>query len=394
MNGGLSRRRFMQLAGMGAGYALFAGSAARFAYAATPAQSKLLVVILRGAMDGLGAVIPHSDSRYTDIRGSMAMPLDDAALLPIDGDFSLHAALRPLADMYAQKQLLIMHSVASPYRDRSHFDAQNLLEIGGDTPHSLPDGWLNRTVAALHGRQAIAIGPAIPLMLRGRAEVGSWAPSVLPDVDEDYLMRVMHMYQSDPLLLSAIGNANDMQAIAGNAMNGRGGRNFVALMEKAAGFMHGATGASIGTVELSGWDTHAGQGLAAGKLANSLAMLAEGLVAYRKGMGAEWQQTAMLVLTEFGRTVKGNGTGGTDHGTGSVAFLLGGNVLGGRMAGDWPGLSKLYEDRDLIPANDMRGLIKAVLHQHLGLDEAHIEAAILPHSQPARMHERLFALKS
>ncbi len=387
----ISRRQLLKSIGAWGACALMAsGSAARFAFADVPHNKKLLVVILRGAMDGLAAVIPHGDKAYADARGAMAMPQTPEALIDLDGFFALHAALGPLADLYAQRQLIMMHAAATPYRERSHFDAQSLLENGSDKPHGLMTGWLNRTVMALPRKTgAIAIGPAIPFVLRGEAEVGSWAPSVLPDVDEDYLMRVMHMYQSDPLLLSALGNAKAMQKISGGLQE-TGNKNFASLMEKAAAFMKGETGASIGAVDIGGWDTHAGQGLQTGRLASNFTLLTNGITAYRNTMGDEWRNTAVLLLTEFGRTVKANGTGGTDHGTASVAFLLGGAVEGGKVIGDWPGLTKLYEDRDLIPANDVRALIKAVLTQHLGIEHAVVETTILPVSKQAILTERLF----
>lgn len=350
-------------------------------------------MILRGALDGLAAVPPIGDRAYADARGKMALPQNGDTLLNLDGYFALHSALKPLMPLYEQKQILITHATATPYRDRSHFDAQNLLESGSDKPHALSSGWLNRAVASLSpATEAMALGSAVPLLLRGDAKVGSWAPSILPDVDEDFLSRVMHMYQSDPLLLDALSSAKEMQGMGGGMAGARRGpRAFIGMMQKAARFMAQQKGARIATVEIGGWDTHANQGLATGRLANNLGILAEGLVAFQKGMGAAWQDTAVLCITEFGRTVKGNGTGGTDHGTASVAFLLGGGVSGGRVIGDWPTLSKLHEGRDLIPANDLRALLKTTLHQHLLLPTETLDSRVFPNSSRAWLGEKLFS---
>ncbi|MDX1974545.1 MAG: DUF1501 domain-containing protein [Rickettsiales bacterium] len=371
-----SRRDFIQILGMGT---LAAAMPLRFAYAAGAGDKRLLVVILRGAMDGLAAVPPIGDRAYGDARGAMALPQNGDTLINLDGYFAMHSALKPLADLYQKKELAILHATATPYRDRSHFDAQDLLENGSDKPHLLSTGWLNRAALALQGGSALALGSSIPLVLRGDAKVTSWAPSVLPDVDEDYLTRVMHMYQNDPLLLGAISEAKQMQGKAGGG-GGRGPRAFVDMMKKAASFMSPASGPRIGAIDMGGWDTHANQGLGSGRLANNFKILAEGLAAYRADMGAAWQHTAVLVITEFGRTVKGNGTGGTDHGTASVAFLLGGSVNGGRVIGDWPGLARLHENRDLIPANDLRGVLKGTLAAQFGLSDNVLSSQIFPGS--------------
>jgi uncharacterized protein (DUF1501 family) len=214
---------------------------------------------------------------------------------------------------------------------------------------------------------------------------------VLPDVDEDFLSRVMHMYQSDPLLLQALTSAQGMRGVGGSVEGGRGPKAFIGMMEKAAAFMSAPTGARVGTIELGGWDTHANQGLEKGRLASNFSILADGIAAYKKAMGAAWAHTAVLVVTEFGRTVKGNGTGGTDHGTGSIAMLLGGGVSGGRVIGDWPGLSRLYENRDLTPANDFRGLLKSTLNQHLNIQDAALDQQIFPGSNGIWIKEKLFA---
>ncbi len=387
-----SRRSFLQRCGATLAFGALASTLpARFTYAATPGNKRLLVVILRGALDGLAAVVPYGDPSYADARGAMALPQNDAALVALDAHFALHTALAPLAQLFAQRELLVLHAAATPYRERSHFDAQNLLESGGVTPHALDTGWLNRSIEALGSSpKAMAIGPAIPLLLRGDARVASWAPSVLPNVDDAFLMRVREMYGNDALLMNALETAQEMHGGEGMGGSARGQRAFIDMMKKAATFMNGSDGASIGTVEMGGWDTHANQGLEKGRLSALLGILSEGLLAYRSGMGTAWSDTAVLVVTEFGRTVKGNGSGGTDHGTASVAFLLGGNVNGGRVIGEWPGLSRLYQDRDLMPVNDLRGLLKGTLHQHLGIADAQLDSTVFPDSKQAPELSGLF----
>lgn len=388
-----SRRGFIKIAGLGGGFALTHSLLpVRFAFSDTLNNKRLLVVILRGALDGLAAVIPFGDRSYTDARGIMALPQNGDAMVNLDNYFALHIALKPLLPLYEQRQMLIYHAAATSYRDRSHFDAQDLLENGSDKPHTLATGWLNRAIATLsHSPKAMSVGVSIPLILRGGAKIGSWAPSILPNVDEDFLSRVIHLYQSDPLLLDAITRAKEMRD-AGNNKGDlvRGQRAFIGIMQKIAEFMAPASGARIATVEIGGWDTHANQGLVKGNLPNNLGILAEGLINFQKSMGAVWKDTAVLCITEFGRTVKGNGSEGTDHGTASVAFLLGGSVNGGRVAGDWPSLDKLYEGRDLIPANDLRALLKTTLHQHLSISEDKLENSVFPNSTRIWLKEKLF----
>lgn len=378
----ISRRRFLQ----GAGALALAGAMpVRIAFADAPGDKRLLVIVLRGALDGLHAVVPYGDKAYADRRGSVALRQDGDTLVALDSTFALHAALGGLAPLYRQKEMLVLHATATPYRERSHFDAQNLLETGGVKPHLLSTGWLNRSVSLMRATQpALALGPHVPMLLRGEGKVTSWSPSSLPEVDDDFLSRVMHMYQNDPPLMQA------MAAVMDDGGTGAAGRNrkaFHEMMKQAAVFMKEANGPRIASIDVDGWDTHVGQ---LGRLDTLLRALADGILSYRQGMGAAWKQSAVLVVTEFGRTVKGNGTGGTDHGTGSVAFLLGGAVNGGRIIGDWPGLAALYEDRDLMPANDLRQLLMGTLSGHLGIEEAALASSVFPGASGLRGYGGLF----
>jgi uncharacterized protein (DUF1501 family) len=294
----------------------------------------------------------------------------------------MHTALKPLHELYQQKQLLLVHAAATPYRERSHFDAQDLLENGSSKPHGLTTGWLARTVDALGANtRGLALGPAVPLVLQGTKQIQSWAPSILPEADEDFLARVARMYRDDQALSAALGEGMTMPEVAGKK-SGRGPRQFIEIMRTAATFLRRPDGARLATIDLTGWDTHANQGTEQGRMAEAMRILAEGITALRDGLAEDWRKTVVVVVTEFGRTVAANGSGGSDHGTGSVAFLLGGAVRGGRIVGDWPGLAagRLYQNRDLFPANDLRGLLKGVLADHLGLDDRRLGNTIFPGS--------------
>jgi uncharacterized protein (DUF1501 family) len=357
--------------------------------AAADTEKRLLLVILRGGMDGLAAVAPVGDKDYYDARRSLALPAE--ALLPLDRQFAMHSALRQMHTLYTRGQLLVVHAVASPYRDRSHFDAQDILENGGVKAHIYNNGWLGRALPSMQGVKGVAIGTSVPLVMQGADAVQSWAPSLLPDVDDGFLERVSHMYRKDALLSDALAQAMSVPDIPSNT-NPRGARQFIGMMKTAAEFMNKPQGARIGTIDMGGWDTHAGQGTKDGKLTQSFRILAEGIESFRSGLKGAWNHTAVLVITEFGRTVAANGSEGSDHGTGSVAFLAGGGVHGGRVLGDWPGLksSALYENRDLYPANDLRSLCKGVLKTHLGIAEDALEKSIFPGSATAIPLKGLF----
>jgi uncharacterized protein (DUF1501 family) len=368
-----SRRQFLLSSA-----ALGLGSLLPLSLAAAQTEQRLLVVVLRGAMDSLGALVPYSDPRYQTLRGELA--INDSELLRLDNTFALHSALQPLLPLWQSGELLLLPASASPYRERSHFDAQNLLENGGERPHQLNSGWLNRSLQALHGANGMAIGANLPLLMQGGAAVSSWSPSRLPEVNDDFLRRVQQMYVNDPQLAAPLEAAALMDS--SNAMDsGRGKQATLGLFQQAATFMRGS--ARLASLDIDGWDTHSNQHR---RLANQLELLAEGLMAFRQAMGPAWQQTAVLVITEFGRTARHNGSGGTDHGTASLAMLLGGKVRGGRWIGEWPTLAKLYQDRDLYPANDLRGLLKGVLIEHLAIAEGLVSSQIFPgsHNLPAQ----------
>jgi uncharacterized protein (DUF1501 family) len=378
----------------------FASMMPRCILASADVEGRFVLVILRGALDGLAAVPAYGDGIYAGKRGALAIT---APQYKLDGTFALHPSLVHLHERYLAKELIAFHAVASPYRDRSHFDGQDLLENGTPQPKAAHDGWLNRllptlTASAQRGtdRVAMALSQNVPLVLRGGARVGSWAPSRLPPADTDTLQRIADMYSSDEYFATRLQTALAAEDVAGGASMDGGGRrdplNGIGPLASAAGkFLADPDGPRIAVIEATGWDTHANQGAENGQLANRLRGLDQGLEDLRVALGDAWSRTAILVVTEFGRTVAVNGTRGTDHGTATIAFLAGGAVAGGRVVTDWPGLatSALYQGRDLRPTLDLRSICKGVLASHLGARERDLEGRVFPDSSAARPLEGL-----
>lgn len=372
----------------------------RLALANADTDARFVLVILRGALDGLGAVAPYGDGNYAGKRGSLAIT---SPALKLDGMFALHPSLAQLHARYQAKELLVFHAAASPYRERSHFDGQDLLENGTASAAGIHDGWLNRMLPLLPLARtrkteeiAVAVAQNVPLVLRGAARVNSWAPSQLPETDSDTLERIADLYANDPLLASRLQSAlaaNSMvsEGPGTNARDPAGQFNAVAA---AAGKLLSGDRSRIAVVDVNGWDTHANQGAETGQLANRLRGLDQGLETLRTTLGPAWSKTAALVVTEFGRTVAVNGTRGTDHGTGTCAFLVGGAVAGGRVIADWPGLSNqaLYQGRDLQPTLDLRSVFKGMLAAHLSVKESDLEERVFPGSREAPPLERLIAV--
>ncbi|WP_302057849.1 DUF1501 domain-containing protein [Paraburkholderia sp. CNPSo 3272] len=357
----VSRRHFLRVAAAGAGAMLVAP---QIVFASVETERRFVFVIQRGAADGLNIVVPYAEPAYATLRGPLAIDIDKATKL--DGTFALHPSLVQMAQMYGEKQALFVHAIASPYRDRSHFDGQNVLETGGRAPYQVKDGWLNRLVAMLPASRenAIALAPTVPLALRGAVQVSSYAPSALPSASDDLLTRVSALYEADPQLRALWTSAMNARGLAGAAS----ARQDPASVGKlAAGFLSRPDGPRIAMIETGGWDTHSAQNA---RLANQLKALDTMLASLRDGLGPAWDKTTVLVATEFGRTAAANGTGGTDHGQASVAMLVGGAVAGGRVQADWPGLrsADLYESRDLKPTASLDALIAGAAAQSLGLD--------------------------
>jgi uncharacterized protein (DUF1501 family) len=374
----LDRRSFLSAA------TLFTASPVLFAQAAT--ERRFIFIIQRGAADGLNTVIPYAEPAYASARGALA--IDASSALKLDGTFALHPSLTKLRDLYAAEQATFFHAVASPYRDRSHFDGQNVLETGGAAPYQVKDGWMNRLVGLLPrtGKEAIAFSPAVPVALRGPANVTTYAPSALPQANDDLMLRVEQLYAKDAQLHAIWSSALDARGMATGGMGGGAARqDSGALGKMAAGFLARADGPRIAMIETSGWDTHSGQNA---RLASQLKSL-DGLIAgLHEGLGAVWSKTVILVATEFGRTVAANGTGGTDHGTAGAAMLIGGAVQGGRIVADWPGLkgSDLQDGRDLKPTLALDALISSACAQTFLLDTDRTAKLLFPSSgQPKAM---------
>lgn len=374
----LDRRNFVALGATALITSAF-GARITFAQAATP--KRFVFIIQRGAADGLGTIAPVGDPAFVSQRGVLAQ--DFASATKLDSTFALHPSLTNVGGLYQAKQALFVHAVASPYRDRSHFDGQNVLETGGTSAYALKDGWLNRLLALLPKEdKAIALAATVPMALRGPVEVASYAPSNLPDASDDLLSRVTAMYASDPQLHGVWEQATATRMLTSD-MAAENGRNAIATGDLAAKLLRAEGGSRIAMIETGGWDTHAAQ---RGRLGAQLKGLDGMIGALKAGLGPLWSDTLVLVATEFGRTVKVNGTQGTDHGTGSVAMLMGGAVKGGRVMADWPGLSDaaLYEGRDLKPTMGLDALIHSAVSAHFDLRPATAAAKLFPDMRAAR----------
>jgi uncharacterized protein (DUF1501 family) len=374
----LKRRQFLKGAALAAGGALLT---TRLSFAGSGGDARLIVVIMRGAVDGLAAVPPYGDPDYARLRGGLAIaaPGSTDGALPLNNLFGLHPQLAFLHESYAGGELTVFHAVATPYRDRSHFDGQDVLESGVLVPHASQTGWLNRALAAapkaaLSRERGVALGSNVPLMMRGPAEVASWSPTKLAELDDDTLQRIADLYSHDPMLGQRLGAAQTANAMAadesqGMMAGGAGANRYEEVIRATSGFLSHDAGPRVAVFDTTGWDTHANEGGARGQLATRFGALDAALRTLKTQLGPTWRNTAVLAVTEFGRTAAVNGTGGSDHGTGTAAFLLGGAVQGGRVISDWPGLSAahLYQQRDVAPTLDLRTLLKGTLVDHMGI---------------------------
>ena len=402
---------------------------------------RLLVIVLRGALDGLATVAPVGDPDWVALRGDKGLALGGKpAALPLNGFFALNPAMPNLHRLYKAGQATIVHAVATPYRERSHFDGQDVLESGLGKPGATDTGWLNRALGALKparragGRDAFAVGPIAPLVVRGPAPVLSWTPRRLPPASDDTMMRLLDLYRhTDPALARVLEERVGLATIAraalaseasgqrGSSMMGAPGTRpepgssaraggmdgqqrpaagagqvkayFAESAGTAAKFLARVDGPRIGALAFDGWDTHADEGATAGRLATLLGALDGAIAAVEAEMKDSWRETAVVVVTEFGRTARINGTDGTDHGTGTVALLAGGALKGGRVVADWPGLkpANLHEGRDLKPTIDLRTVLKGLLKDHLRLDDTVLASKVFPDSTAAKPMPGLLA---
>jgi uncharacterized protein (DUF1501 family) len=363
-------------------------------FAQVEQTGRIVFVLLRGGFDGLAAVVPYGDPDYSALRGTFAFT--ESELTPLDETFGLAPGLSPLRALWDANELAVLHAMAIPHRTRSHFDGQAILETGLDHPVGSSDGWLNRLLQVMSGRRAgIAIAAGMPLSLSGPYEVESWSPTKLGVVDDAFLERLAVLYRSDSALQGRFEAALQQQNLVGEEpMSGGNARRggITPLMQAAARILRQDDGPNIAAMEFSGWDTHANQGMAGGALDRLLGQLAEGLVAFRTEMGSAWRTTTVVVMTEFGRTARPNGTRGTDHGTAGAGLVLGPQLSRARVVSDWPGLgqSALYEGRDLKPTLDTRAALKAALAGTFDLTTAQLER-IFPDSAGVRAIPELMA---
>jgi len=389
---------------LGAG-SLFAWSQMPRLARAEGRDPRLLVIVLRGALDGLGAVAPVGDPDWIGLRGDRALVLDGKTpALPLDSFFALNPAMPNLHRLFKAQQATIVHATATPYRERSHFDGHDVLESGIARPGAVDTGWLNRTLVELasdgqvdlRGSRALGVGAVTPLVVRGKAPVMSWVPQKLLAASDDTQARLLDLYQhTDPKLAVALQARMRLASLGGTgAMDVPGPgelpaysiarlRAYVAETAGAAArFLAKPDGPRVGAAGFVGWDTHINEGAVTGQLANLLGALDVALAAIETNMGDAWRETVVAVVTEFGRTARINGTDGTDHGTGTIALLVGGALKGGRVIADWPGLkqAQLYEDRDLKPTTDLRAVLKGLLRDHLRVDERVLASTVFPDS--------------
>ncbi len=392
----LNRRLFLQ------GSALIGCSAAAHpllstaTFAAAPGENRLVVIILRGAMDGLDLVQPRGDAGFARYRPGLAALAAGAegGPLPLDGFWAAHPGLAKLMPLWGAGELGFVHATSTPYRDkRSHFDGQDLLEAGTgmDLPAGMArEGWLNRMLQAMPGVQsqtAFSVGAEEMLILSGKAPAANWAPASRLDLSAQARLLLDHVYHDDPLFRDAAAEAVELSEdmVAGEQMGGEktggekmGGdvnRQPVKLAEFAAARLREET--RIASFSVSGWDTHRAQ---AGVMTAGLRRLSDSVLALKDGLGPVWGQTTVLAMTEFGRTVRENGSGGTDHGTGGAMLVAGGAVRGGRVHGRWPGLAEaeLYAGRDLMPTSDVRAWAGWAIRGLYGLDTGLIEGRVFP----------------
>jgi len=385
----MNRRDLLGLAG-GAALAPMLGPI--WAARADEAPQRLVVVMLRGAVDGLNVVVPYGEEAYYAGRPTIAIskPGGDNGALALDGHFALHPALAALMPLWNDKKLAFIHAAGSPDPNRSHFDAQQYIENGTPGRPSTPDGWMNRTLAALPGPRtptdALSVGPTLPFILRGSVSVANLPlgpkaaqpmaidqPQVASAFDRLYAgnSRQAEAYrQGREARTQLIADMPGEQQMADNGAPSA--YAFPAVADRLAGLMTRDRHIRLAFAALGGWDTHVNQGNDTGQLAGHLRPLGDGLAAFAKGLGPDWNDTVVVVISEFGRTVRENGNRGTDHGHGNAIWLAGGKVNGGKIYGDWPGLAdaQLYQNRDLAITTDYRHVLATVLERHLRLPDA------------------------
>ena len=339
-------------------------------------NSKIIWVLLRGALDSLHTIVPTFDEDLVKLRPTLSGAIADK-LLPLDRGFGLHPSLKNLHAWYQDGDFLPIVAVSSGYDARSHFDGQDFLE-SGKAAIDYDSGWLGRAID-VRSKRAIAIARATPISLRDGARVDTWFPSNLKDVDDDIYASVAALYEDDDKLRASLQSGLNARNMAMGESGPRRQGKFVDLARSCSSLMSGDDSPDCAVLELGGWDTHSNQ---VQRLNNALVELDEGLAILKQGLGAIWDSTTIVVATEFGRTAAENGTQGTDHGTGSAMFVAGGAVKGGQVLGEWPGLAKdrLFKQRDLSPTSNSFGWLGAILQQQWGMSRAELSGVLPTHS--------------
>ncbi len=365
-------------------------------FAQSASDNIFILVILRGGLDGLVSAVPHGDPNYAGLRGNNAFNAAD--LTDLDGFYGLPPALSDWQSLWTANELLVVHALGIPYSTRSHFAAQEVLEIGLNRPTGTSGGWLARAMTLTGGRNnALAVAPGIPLVLRGDKAPMTWHPSRLnpPDNAGNFLWDLHAHYEADDILGPSYRQGMALRRIVSGDNSGSGdphapnmgiqfasARNASDVFSDLGRIINMETGPNTAVMELGGWDSHAKQGVLTGDLAINMDNLASGVLALKKSLGSNWDRTIVALVTEFGRTARFNGSGGTDHGSGTAAFLAGGNVNGGRVIADWPGLANnnLLDGRDLAITTDIRTLFKGLAQDHLKISTQSLNADVFPDS--------------
>ncbi|AFY55580.1 hypothetical protein Riv7116_3105 [Rivularia sp. PCC 7116] len=392
----MKRRKFIQQAGIFSASSLIAVGSNAFvsrSISATPNSKRLIVIFLRGAVDGLSVVVPYTETAYYQARKRIAIPQPDkpGGVLDLDGKFGLHPALAALMPLWKQKNLAFVHACGSPESNRSHFDAQEYMETGTPGVKHTKDGWMNRLLAVMsvdnNPIQGVNVGSTIPRIFTGNAAVatipaGRRTAKRLPIDNPKLATAFDKLYSGNDALSKTYRDARQarealMESDVEMKLANNGAplpKGFSRDAQRLARLMVRDSRIELAFLGLGGWDTHINQGNTKGQLAGRLKRLGDGLATLQKELGEVYKSTSIIVLSEFGRTVRENGNGGTDHGYGNVMWLLDGNINGGKIYGDFPGLSgdRLHQGRDLAVTTDFRDVIGKVLQERMNLDKTQI----------------------
>ena len=408
---GLSRRSFL------GGSMAFASWAygTPFSYAAQGRDPRLVFINLKGGLDGISMLAPTGDPSYEAARGGLILPNTgpDKGFV-LDSYFTLNPHMPVLARLFGAGDALLFHAVATPYRSRSHFDGQDVLESGLPGVATAESGWMNRLLGflprgdLLQQPLGLSTGSKIPLVLRGSEDVINWMPAGFKEADTSLAEHLYELYtHSDPSLAYRLRDALKMRSILGSeaafekmvqesthgTSKGKGGK-YRAFAVAAGKLLAEQSGPRIASISISGWDTHVAEGPLDGRLAKLLSSLDGVIDGLQSELRTVWDQTVIVIATEFGRTVAMNGTAGTDHGTGTCAIAVGGALKGGRVIADWPGLGvkNLYEQRDLMPTTDLRSILMGLISEHLDIHRRHLVNTVFPETANLPILEDMIAL--